>query len=140
MLDKNALKSTMLSVIQGGSFPANASHLSAAIAAYVQANGTPTPPTISYTLSPKSGLGWEALIPLAISSGKGIGDKIISVALATEFAASIKVVPAPHGTQTLPMNFNRGANVGDLSNEDDYNKVWERIAEAIIEFFKPEIK
>lgn len=140
MLDKNALTSAMLGVVQGGSFPENAPALSAAIASYVQAAGTPTGSTISFVLGPCTGVGWVALAADAASSGKGVGNTVISIALATEFASSTKVVPASHGTTVLPMSFNAGAKAGDLSNESDYVKVWGRISEAIIKFFEPEIR
>ena len=140
MLDKTALRSVMLGVIQSGSFPANGPELSAAIAGYVQASGSPVGPTISYTLAPCTGAGWTELSTYATSTGKGVGDKIVSIAMVTEFSASTKAVPAEHGTHILPMSFNAGASAGNLSNESDYLKVWDRVAEAIIKYFEPEIK
>jgi hypothetical protein len=139
MLDKNALKQKLIAAVQSGSFPENAPMMSAAIASYVKSNGTALPPTITYTLAPCDGTGWRALIPEAISSKKGISDKIISMGIAAEFAGSTKKIPASHGTHTVPMSFNTGARVPDLSNETDFDVVWDKISQAIIDFFKPEI-
>lgn len=138
MLDVNELKKKLMTAVQGGSFPASGSLLSAAIVSYVQANGDATPPTISFTLGPASGTGWALLIPKASSTG--VADYIISDAIATEFAGSSKVIPGPTGVMTVPMSFNTGAKVEDMSNVKDYEETWEKISKAIIEFFKPEIK
>lgn len=138
MLDKNALKEKLKTAVQSGAFPASGSALSAAIVAYVKANGSAKAPTISYTLGPASGAGWALLIPKAGPSG--VADFIISEAIATEFIASMKVIPAAPAPITVPMTFNTAAKVADMSNVKDFDEVWDKIATAIIEFFKPEIE
>ena len=138
MLDKNALKEKLKTAVQSGPFPESGSVLSAAIVSYVKANGTPKAPTISYTLAPASGSGWALLIPKAGSLG--VADYIISMAIATEFAGSMKVIPAAPSPITVPMSFNTGAKVADMSGVKDFDESWDKIAAAIIEFFKPEIE
>lgn len=138
MLDKNGLKEVLKTAVQSGAFPASGSALSGAIVSYVKANGTPKPPTISFTLGPASGSGWALLIPKAGSTG--VADYIISDAVAAEFAGSMKVIPGVPAPITLPMSFNTGAKVADMSNVKDFDETWDKISEAIIEFFKPEIE
>lgn len=137
-MNAEELRDVIIAVLQGGSFPACAAQISAAIVSYVKSKGTALPPTIRYTLAPCSGLGWEALIPLA--SEKGVGSSIISVGVAAEFAASTKVIPAHDGVKVVPMVFNSGAKVSELSNLTDFKEIWLEISKAIIEFFKTEIK
>lgn len=137
-MNPEELGNIMLGVVSTGSFPSNASTLSSAIVGYIQSKGKPKSPTISYTLLPATGAGWANLIPIAISS-KGIASSIVPIALTTEFASSTKVVPAPHGTQTLPMSFNSGAKVKDLSEITTAKDAWIEIAKAIIDYVKPEI-
>ena len=138
MLDKNGLKAVLKTAVASGAFPASGVALSAAIVSYVMANGTPKSPTISYTLAPATGVGWAALISKA--SSKGVADYIISDAIAVEFASSTKVIPAPHGTTTVSMSFNTGAKVSDMSGVKEFDETWDKIATAIIEFFKPEVE
>ena len=138
MLVAEDLSKVIITALQSAPFPTSGRLISNAIRSYVQSNGVATPPTISYVLSPCSGAGWEALIPLASSSG--VIKHIISVGISQEFGGSTKVIPAPHGVQTVPMIFNRAAMVTDLSTVTDFNKVWLEISKAIVEFFKPEIK
>ena len=138
MLDKNGLKEVLKTAVQSGAFPASGSALSGAIISYVQANGTPKSPTISYTLGPATGAAWALLIPKA--SNSGVADYIISDTVATEFAGSMKVIPAAPAPITVPMSFNTGAKVADMSNVKDFDETWDKIATAIIEFFKPEIE
>lgn len=138
MLNKDGLKEALKTAIQSGPFPGSKTALSSAIVSYVMANGTALSPTISYTLAPASGDGWEALIAKASSSG--VGNDIISTAIATEFASSTKEIPAPHGTQIVPMSFNSGASVKNLTDAQDFDEVWGKISEAIIDFFSTEIK
>ena len=138
MLKVDELKEVLKTAVRDGSFPANAIKLSGAIVGYVKAKGTAKSPTISYTLGPANGLGWTSLIPMA--SSKGVADYIISHAITTEFASSLKVIPAHTGVITVPMSFNSAAKVGDMSKMTDYDQVWEEISHAIIEFFKPEIE
>ena len=138
MLVAEDLSKVIIAALQSAPFPSSSRLISNAIRSYVQSNGTATPPTISYVLSPCSGAGWEALVPLA--TGAGVTKHIISVAVAQEFGGSTKVIPAPHGVQTVPMIFNTGATVPDLSNVTDFNQVWLEISKAIVDFFKPEVK
>lgn len=137
-MNAEELRDKIVEALQGGSFPGNAAQISKAISSYVEDKGTPLPPTIRYTLAPCSGIGWEALIPLA--SEKGVGSSIISVGVAAEFAASTKVIPGPEGVQVVPMVFNTSAKVSDLTKLTDFREVWLEISKAIIEFFKTEIK
>lgn len=136
MLVASELKEKIIAALQSGDFPGSAAMISSAIKSYVMANGTPTPPTISYTLAPCSGAGWKALIPLAGSSG--VGDKIISVGLSAEFGASTKVVPGVPPV-TVPMTFKTSAKVDDLTEIYDFDTVWQKISEAIVDFFSIEI-
>lgn len=136
-LDATKLKEKIVEALQGGDFPASAPAISQAIQSYVMANGTPKPPTISYVLGPCSGTGWTSLVPLA--SSKGVGDKIISVGIAAEFAASTKVVPGVPPA-TVPMVFNTSAKVADLTEVYDFDEVWQKISEAIVDFFSTEIE
>lgn len=138
MLDKNTLKEKLKAAVQTGAFPASGAALSAAIKSYVMANGSPKSPTVNYTLSPAAGSNWALLIPKASSSG--VADYIISVAIAAEFAGSTKQIPGPTGLITLPMSFNTGAKVADMSQVKDFDEVWDKIATAVVEFFKPEIE
>lgn len=138
MLNAQDLAIKLTEAIQSGSFPDSSVMLSNAIRTYVMANGQAIPPTISYVLGPCTGAGWRALIPLA--SEKGVAKYIISTAVAQEFASSTKVIPAPHGVQTVPMIFNTSAQVSDLSNVTNFNDVWLEIAKAIVNFFSSEIK
>ncbi len=138
MLEVNGLKKVLMGAISEGVFPENGVALSGAIISYVKANGTPTPPTISYTLGPASGASWASLIPLA--SEKGVADYIISNVLVVEFGGSTKVIPSPSGVSTVGMTFNTGAKVEDMSSCTTPDEVWEKISKAIIEFFEPEIK
>lgn len=138
MLDKNGLKEVLKTAVQSGAFPASGSALSGAIISYVQANGTPKSPTISYTLGPASGAGWALLIPKA--SNSGVADYIISDTVSAEFVGSMKVIPGVPAPITVPMSFNTGAKVADMSNVKDFDETWDKIATAIIEFFKPEIE
>ena len=138
MLDKNGLKEVLKTAVQSGKFPDSGAALSGAIVSYVKANGSPKAPTISYTLGPASGSSWSLLISKASSSG--VADFIISDVISLEFGGSMKVIPAAPSPITVPMSFNNGAKVADMSNVKDFDETWERISEAIIEFFKPEIE
>ena len=134
-LNKSAL-SKLLQTAASGGMPGCASKLSAAIKSYCEGNGTPVK-GLRVTLMPCSGAGWTTLASQATSSG--VGDKIISVAIATEMAASQTTVPAEHGTRQIPSSFNNGASVGDMSNCQSSAEAWDKIAEAIINFMKPEL-
>lgn len=138
MLVVEELKQNLITAVQSGAFPASGVTLSNAIRNYVTAKGTPNPPTIGFSLGPCSGSGWTAL--MAKGGSSGVAEYIINTAIATEFASSTKIIPGPTGVMTVPMVFNTSAQVKNLSEITDYNEVWEAIATAIIEFFKPEIK
>lgn len=137
MLEVKDLKEILKDVIRSGVFPEVGSKLSASIVGYVQSNGKPLPPTISYTLGPASGSFWADLISKA--SSVGVSEYIISEVISKEFAGSSKVIPAPSGVVTVPMSFDQTVKVEDMSNFTDFDQVWEAISKAIIEFFKPEI-
>jgi len=138
MLNVEDLKKVLIESVQSGSFPGSAPTLSNAIRSYVTSNGTPNPPTISFSLGPCSGAGWIALSAKACDTG--VAEYIISTAIITEFASSTKVIPGPTGVETVPMTFNTSAKVKNLSDVTDYNIVWEEIAKAVIDFFKTEIQ
>lgn len=134
-LNKNELSKKLQEAASGG-MPGCAAKLSSAIKSYCEGNGTPVK-GLKVTLLPCSGAGWSTLASQATSSG--VGDKIISVGLAAECKASQTTVPAPHGTQQIPSVFNTGATVSDLSECTKSEEVWDKIAEAIINFMKPEL-
>lgn len=135
MLDVNGLKEALKKEV-GGS-PTGAS-ITSVIKSYIMSNGSAKAPTIRYTLAPASGASWATLISKA--SSFGVSPYIISTWIATEFAGSTKVIPASHGTKTVPMVFDSSAKTGDMSKFTDYDQVWEEISKAIIKFFKPEIE
>lgn len=134
-LNKNELSKKLQAAASGG-MPSGASALSSVIKSYCEGNGTPVK-GLKVTLLPCSGAGWLSLA--SQSSSSGVGDKIISVALAIECAASMTTIPAPHGTQQIPSSFNTGAKVSDLTHCTKSEEVWDKIAEAIINFMKPEL-
>ena len=137
MLVAENMRDVLCKAVSTGSFPTNASSLSLALKTYVQANGQPVSPTISYNLAPCNGVGFTSLI--AKASSKGVADDIISTAITMELSASTKVIPAPHGVQTVPMTFDSSAKVSDMSKLDNYKDVWLEISKAIIKYLKPEI-
>lgn len=139
MLNKDALKAVMIAAVQSGPFPACAPILSQAIANYVQSNGTPVAPTMSFTLAPLTGEGWVKLRPIAEASRKGVAEEIIKITMPTETALSTKVIPGPDGPIVVGMHFNTGAKIADLSGDTTFGPAWGKIAEGIIEFFKPEV-
>lgn len=137
MLNKDELKKELEAAVQTGTFPANGVMLSSAIKNYVTAKGTQVPPTISYTLGPATGDNWKNLILKASSSG--VSEFIIQEVIVPEFSGSTKVIPAVPVPITVPMSFNLAAKVSNLSELNEFDDVWDKIAEAIIDFFKPEI-
>ena len=137
MLVAENMRDVLCKAVSTGSFPTNASSLSLALKTYVQANGQPVSPTISYNLAPCNGVGFTSLI--AKASSKGVADDIISTGVAAELSASTKVIPAPHGVQTVSMTFDSSAKVSDMSKLDNYKDVWLEISKAIINYLKPEI-
>ncbi|MBO7042968.1 hypothetical protein J6W34_00095 [bacterium] len=134
-LNKSELSKKLQEAASGG-MPSCAAKLSSAIKSYCEGNGTPVK-GIKVTLLPCSGAGWSTLASQATSSG--VGPQIISVGLAAECSASMTTIPTEHGPQQIPSSFNTGANVGDLSNCESSEEVWDKIAEAIINFMKPEL-
>lgn len=137
MLIAENMRDVLCNAVSTGRFPENAAALSNALKTYIQTNGQPQGPTISYNLAPCNGLGFEALISKA--SSKGVADDIISTGIAAELSGSTKVIPASHGVQTVPMSFDHSAKVSNLSQLKDYREVWLEISKAIIKFLKPEI-
>jgi len=134
-LNKNELSKRLQSAASGG-MPGCAAKLSQAIKSYCEGNGTPVK-GIKVTLLPCSGAGWTTLASQATSSG--VGPQIISVGLVTECGASMTTIPTEHGPQQIPSSFNNGAKVADLSECTKSEEVWDKIAEAIINFMKPEL-
>lgn len=134
-LNKNELSKRLQEAASGG-MPSCAAKLSSAIKSYCEGNGTPVK-GIKVMLLPCSGAGWTTLASQATSTG--VGDKIISVGLATECGASMTTIPTEHGPQQIPSSFNNGAKVADLSECTKSEEVWDKIAEAIINFMKPEL-
>lgn len=133
-LNKDALKQKLLGAAKGG-MPGAATLLSQNIKSYCE-TGTPVK-GIKVTLAPCSGAGWTALASQA--TNKGVADTFISVGLATELAASQTTIMTPEGPVIIPSVFNSGAKVPDMSNCKDADECWDKIAQAIIDYVKPEL-
>ena len=140
MIKAEDLRDRIVNVLKSGEFkfPASSALLSNAIKSYIMANGIIKPPAISYTLGPATGASWANLIPL--SGTDGPAKHIIQAVIAHEFAASVKMIPSPTGPIPVPMVFNTGVVVDDLTKIYDFEEVWLIIADAIVKFFKTEIE
>lgn len=134
-LNKNELSKRLQSAASEG-MPGCAAKLSQAIKSYCEGNGIPVK-GIKVTLSPCSGAGWTSLASQATSSG--IADIFINECLAIECNSSMTTIPTEHGPQQIPSIFNNSAKVDDLSKLTKSEEVWDKIAEAIINFMKPEL-
>lgn len=134
-LKKEELGKLLRSAVSGG-MPSCAVALSQTIKSYCESNGTPVK-GIKVNLLPCSGKGWQTLASQATS--EGVGNQFISVGLSTEFAGSQTIIPTEHGPQPIPSSFNNSASAGDLSHYESFEDVWDKIAEAIINYVKPEL-
>jgi len=134
-LNKDEL-SKLLQTAASGGMPSCATNLSSTIKSYCEGNGTPVK-GIKVDLLPCTGAGWTTLVSQATSSG--VADKIISMAVSIECAASMTTIITEHGPQQIPSVFNNSAQVADLTDCTSFEEVWDKIAEAIIDFMKPEL-
>ena len=137
MLDPTSMKEYLKGIASSTSYLDTGFALTSGLIGYLHANGTAVSPTISYTLAPGAGAGWDMLVSKA--SSNGVAEYIVSDWLATDFAASTKVIPAEHGTRVVPMVFNNAAVVPSMKHVDNYDQAWDMVTKAIIDFFKPEI-
>lgn len=131
------MKEYLKGIASSTSYPEAGLAITSGLTSYIKAYGTPTGSTISYTLGPCSGAGWDLLVSKASSSG--VAEYIVSDWLVTEYAGSTKVVPSSTGPKTVPMSFNSAVVVPNMSHLDNYDQAWDQISRAIIDFFSPEI-
>lgn len=135
MLDSKKLGKKLAAAADGG-LPTAASAISLAIKTYCESEGTPVY-GINVQLLPCTGAGW---LTLALNAtGSGVGDMIIKTAVATELSGSLTTVVTPTGPVVKPSTFNLGASVKNLKECTDYLECWQRIADAIVDFLKPEL-
>lgn len=119
-----------------GGMPGAATSLSSTIKSYCEANGTPVK-GINVQLLPCTGAGWLTLASSA--TGEGVGNMIISTAIATELAGSLTTITTPTGPVVTPSIFNQAAKVENLIDCQDYKECWSKIAQAIIDYLSPEL-
>ena len=134
-LNKNDLSKKMQEAVKAG-MPTCATTLSLAIKSYCESNGTPVK-GIKVELLPCTGAGWLTLSSNA--TGAGVGEFVIQTAVTTELSGSLTTIITPTGPNIIPSMFNSGAKVKNLKESQTSVECWDKIAEAIIDYLKPEL-